>query len=310
MWQFYRGAVFSAFKKYPQLGIAHSAFKPLICILKPDKMKRILSAFVLIFTVAGLSPLQAQKKLKQVITIQLPEGDGSNSGAIAWHPIQKKYYTSMAGNAIYAMGVYNAMGKPVQENVDAENDYRGMWYNPVSKRIEFNCYDSGGIGHLVLDAKGKIDSKVIDFEGMNQPDNQCVGVYHTTGNYIIYLSSGYTVEKYSPKTGEPLLVLTPLHVGCKTKKEGDGLDVDAEASRWEARNASSVQFTGIPKAELAILNVDERTIELYDQKTGLLTKTAYSIPESIALYPNFNFSYTNGMWWFFNKEQRKWVGCK
>jgi hypothetical protein len=273
-------------------------------------MKRILSAFVLLITVAGFSPLQAQKKLKQVITIQLPEGDGSNSGAIAWHPIQKKYYTSMAGNSIYAMGVYNAMGKPVQENVDAEHDYRGMWYNPVSKRIEFNCYDSGGIGHLVLDAKGKIDSKVIDFEGMNQPDNQCVGVYHTTSNYIIYLSAGYTVEKYSPKTGEPLLVLTTLHVGCKTKKEGDGLDVDAEASRWEARNASSVQFTGIPKAELAILNVDERTIELYDQKTGLLTKTAYSIPESIAIYPNFNFSYTNGIWWFFNKEQRMWVGCK
>jgi hypothetical protein len=273
-------------------------------------MKRILSAFVLIVIAAGFSPLQAQKKLKPVITIQIPEGDGSNSAAIVWHPIQKKYYTSMAGNAIYPMGVYDVKGKPLQENVDAEYDYRGMWYNPVSKRIEFNCYDSGGIGHLLLDAKGKIDSKIIDFEGMNQPDNQCVGVYHTVSNYIIYLSTGHTVEKYSPKTGESLLTLTTLHVGCKTKSEGDELDVDAEFSRWEARNASCVQYTGMPKAELAILNVDDRTIELYDQKTGLLTKTAFSIPESITIHSNFNFSYTNGIWWFFDKEARKWVGCK
>jgi hypothetical protein len=302
---------FSAFaQKYPPQGIALSVLKTLICTIKPVKMKRIVSVFVLLMAASGFLPLQAQKVLKQVITIQLPEGDGSNSAAIAWHPIQKKYYTSMAGNAIYPMGVYNALGKPVQENVDAEYDYRGMWYNPMSKRIEFNCYDSGGIGHLVLDAKGKIDSKVIDFEGMNQPDNQCVGVYHTTSNYIIYLAAGYTVEKYSPKTGEPLLTLTTLHAGCKTKKEADELDADTEATRWEQRNASSVQFTGMPKAELAILNVEDHTIELYDQKTGLLTKVAYKIPESITIYPNFNFSYTNGIWWFFNKDERKWVGCK
>jgi hypothetical protein len=303
-------AIFPAFKKYPQLGIAHFAAKHLICILKPDKMKRIVSAFVLIVIAAGFSPLQAQKKLKPVITIQLPEGDGSNSAAIVWHPIQKKYYTSMAGNAIYAMGVYNAMGKPVQENVDAEYDYRGMWYNPVSKRIEFNCYDSGGIGHLLLDAKGKIDSKVIDFEGMNQPDNQCVGVYHTASNSIIYLSALYSVEKYNPKNGNVMLPFCNLHVGCKTKAEADEMDSDTEATRWEGRNPSSVQYTGMPKAELAILNVDDRTIELYDQKTGLLTKTAFSIPESVTIHLNFNFSYTNGIWWFFNKDERKWVGCK
>jgi hypothetical protein len=273
-------------------------------------MKRILSLFALCMTAGGFLPVQAQKVLKPVITIQLPEGDGSNSAAIAWHPIQKKYYTSMAGNAIYAMGVYDAKGKPVQENVDAENDYRGMWYNPISQRIEFNCYDAGGIGHLVLDAKGKIDSKVVDFDGMNQPHDQCVGVYHSTSNSIIYLSASYSVEKYNPKTGKVMTPLCNLYVGCKTKAEADEMDADTEASRWESRNASGVQYTGMPRAELAILNVDDRTIELYDQKTGLLTKTAYSIPPSISIFSNFNFSYTNGMWWFFDKDKRKWVGCK
>lgn len=273
-------------------------------------MKQILSVIVLILSASCFLPLQAQKKLKPVITIQLPEGDGSNSAAIVWHPIQKKYYTSMAGNAIYAMGVYDSKGNPIQENVDAEYDYRGMWYNPQSKRIEFNCYESGGIGHLMLNAKGEIDSKVIDFEGMNQPDDQSVGVYHTASNSIMYLSKLYSVEKYNPKNGKVMLPFTNLHVGCKKNSEVQELDSDTETSRWESRNASSVQYTGITKGELAVLNYDDRTIELYDQKTGLLTKTAFSIPDDVTIHLNFNFSFTNGIWWFFDKDERKWVGCK
>lgn len=273
-------------------------------------MKQILSLFTLFTLASGFLPLQAQKKLKPVITIQIPEGDGSNSAAIAWHPVQKKYYTSMAGNAIYTMGVYDSKGDPVQEDVDADYDYRGMWYNPLSKRIEFNCYDSGGIGHLELNAKGEIKSKVIDVEGMNQPDDQSVGVYHTATKSIIYLSKLYSVERYNPANGKVMLPFTNLHVGCKSNKEVQELDSDTEKSRWEGRNASGVQYTALPKGELAVLNVDDRTIELYDQKTGLLTKTAFSIPEEVTIHLNFNFSYTNGIWWFFNKDERKWVGCK
>lgn len=263
---------------------------------------------LLVFAAGGLF---AQKVLKQTVVIQLPDGDGSNSAAIVWNPVTKKYYTSIAGNAIYAMGVYNAAGKPVEENVEAENDYRGMWYNTKSKRIEFNCYDSGGVGHLTLDVKGKITGKPIDFDGMNQPGDQNVGVYYPAGNNIIYLnSSTHAVEKYSAETCVENGKLITLYVGCKTKTQAGDMDADTEAASWESRNASSVQYTGIPNAELAVLNVEEKQIELYSQKSGLLTKIVAKIPESIAVYPNFNFSYTNGMWWFFNKEKRQWIGCK
>jgi hypothetical protein len=274
-------------------------------------MKRIVSIVMLLVATVGFLPLQAQKTLKQVIAVQLPEGDGSNSGAIAWNPVTQKYYTSMAGNAIYPMGVYDVKGKPVQENVEAENDYRGIWYNTASKRIEFNCYDSGGIGHLVLDTKGKINSKPVDFSGMNQPGDQNVGVYYPLGNSIIYLNSTtYAVVKYSAKTARGTGELCTLRVGCKTPTEANEMDADTESSRWEGRNISSVQYTGIPKAELAILNIDDRIVELYDQKTGLQSKIFLKIPESVPIHPSFNFCYTNGIWWFFNKDERKWVGCK
>jgi hypothetical protein len=274
-------------------------------------MNKILLLFASVITTGGFFPLHAQKTLVPTVTIQLPEGDGSNAAAVVWHPVTKKYYTSMVGNAIYALGIYNANGKPYKESIDAEHDYRGFWYNPVSKKIEFNCYDAGGIGYFELDGRGLVSEKKVVFEGMNQPQDQNVGVYYPSGNHIIYLNTAtYAVEKYSAKTGLPAGALTTLRAGCKKQTEADDLDADTEASRWESRNINSVQYTGKPRAELAILNYDDRIIELYDQKTGLMSSKFFKIPESVTIHLNFNFCYNNGIWWFFNKDERKWVGCK
>jgi hypothetical protein len=272
-------------------------------------MKQKIFALTLVLAVIAILPTQAQKVLKQVMALQMPEGGGSNSAAVAWNPITKKYYSSMAGNMSYPMGVFNEKGKIIQEDVEAEYDFRGIWYNAVSKQLQFNTFDSAGVGHILLDKDGKITSKITDAEGMNQPDNQSVGFYSLQGNNILYLSTAYTIEKYDSKTFKALGKLTSLHAGCKTKKESDDLTEEAAMTSWEDRNTSA-QYTGIAKGEIAILNITNRTIELYDKKTGLLTSVAFSIPISISLTADFNFSYTNGMWWFFQKDDRKWVGCK
>jgi hypothetical protein len=272
-------------------------------------MKQLTFAFIIALTVIAISPTQAQKILKQVITLQMPEGDGKNSAAVAWHPITKKYYSSMAGNAIYPMGVFDEKGKILQDDMQADYDFRGIWYNPITKLLQFNTYDSSGVGHIELENDGKIKSKMIDFEGMYQPDRQSVGTFYTPGNNVMYFSPSHYVEKYDSKTFKALGSLTYLYVGCKTKKESDALTETESTTKWDDRNLS-VQYTNIPKAELAVLNVIDRTIELYDKRTGFLTQIAFSIPESITLELNFNFSYANGIWWFFQKENRQWVGCK
>lgn len=240
----------------------------------------------------------------------MAEDNGSNSTAVVWHPVLKKYYTSMIGNAAYNMSVFEPNGKVFQELQAAGNDFRGWWFNPVKKRIEFNCYDTAGMGHLELDAKGKITAGKIDGSGMRQPDGQAVGVYHPQANSIIYLAIDHGVEKYNPTTGEWEGTFCIIKPGCVSKKEWDELTEDQRIMRWDARNGSLVQYTGIPKAEFAILNVEDRTIEYYNQQTGLFTRVAYKIPESVELQYAFNFSYSNGLWWFFNKTDRKWVGCK
>lgn len=272
-------------------------------------MKHIIFAVSILLSVLIASPLQAQTVLKQVISLQMPEGGGMNSAAVAWHPITKKYYSSIVGNASFPMAVFSEKGTIIQDDQIADYDFRGIWYNPISKLLQFNTFDSNGVGHIELESDGRIQSKVIDVEGMKQPDRQSVGFYYTPGNNIVYLSPSFNVEKYDSRTLKPLGSLTYLFAGCKSKKESDVLTEDELAYAWDDRNAS-VQYTNIPKGELAVLNVAERTIELYDKQTGYLTKVAFSIPASITLESNFNFSYTNGIWWFFQKEERRWVGCK
>ena len=46
----------------------------------------------------------------------MPEGDGNNGASVAWHPQQKKYYASFAGNATYPLAVFSENGKRLSAN--------------------------------------------------------------------------------------------------------------------------------------------------------------------------------------------------
>lgn len=251
----------------------------------------------------------AQKAPVKVITLPMPGEDGSNAGAVVWHPTLKRYYTSMIGNAIYPMAMFDAKGKQIGEETEAGHDLRGMWFNPATKNIEFNCYDEGGIGHLVLGKDGSITEALIDLDGMKQPAAQSLGVYYKNGNRVLYLNALMEAMLYDSKTGESVKTLVKISPGCKTKDEADAQTEDDILDELELRNVSTVQYTGIAKQELAILNVEDHKIELYDQKTGLMTREI-KLPEGLVLELNFNFCYNNGIWWFFNKADREWVGYK
>jgi len=74
----------------------------------------ILAALTLLLSLQ--SNAQAVKTLKKIITLEITEEGGANGAAVAWHPIQKKYYTAMAGNSEFPMVVFDAKGKKVFED--------------------------------------------------------------------------------------------------------------------------------------------------------------------------------------------------
>ena len=86
----------------------------------------ILAALTLLLSFQ--SNAQAVKTLKKVITLEITEEGGSNGAAVAWHPVQKKYYAAMSGNSEFPMGVFDAQGKKVfEDGITTQYDVGGLW---------------------------------------------------------------------------------------------------------------------------------------------------------------------------------------
>jgi translation elongation factor P/translation initiation factor 5A len=261
-------------------------------------MKQAILFLFSLYTI-GFANAQAQKKsLKKVMEIAMPEGDGSNGGSVVFHPVSKKYYIPMLGNAIYPFAVFDSKGKLLSEK-EAGNDLRGLWYNPQTKNIEGNCYDEGGWVKYKLDAKGNLTDPEVILEGMKQPENQSVGVFNAKENVVYFLYSG-GVSVYN-MNGEEIKKIELK----KSKSDSAILFLDDN----QMYNTTSVIYTGIAKAEIGIFNVEEKKIELYNIATGIYT-TEWKLPEQCTNYPQFNFAYANNMVWLFDKENRRWVTYK
>jgi hypothetical protein len=257
------------------------------------------------------TPGIAKRTLKQVMEVAMPGEtgvDGSNGGSVAYNPIAKKYYIPMLGNAVYPMVIFNLKGKQLSKAI-AGNDMRGLWYNPKTKSVEGNCYDSGGWVRYKLNPKGDMvfdmtevddtyESDYIFQNDMRQPDNQAVGFFSSQDNMVYFLIENgvsiYNMKGVEKKTFELLKA-----------KDDDPLVFLGEDSPYN----NSLIFTGVPKAEIGVLNLYDKKIELYNKATGVLS-AEWQLPDDVGVYPMFNFSYANGMVWLFNKELRKWVVFK
>jgi len=280
-------------------------------------MKRIL--FLLIAASPLLLQAQLVKTLKKSIELKMPgipakskvTGEdslpGKRGAAVLWHPVQKKYYAAFAGNKTFPLAVFDPAGKRLSaEDQECLNDTRGLWYNPKLKKICGNGYaDIGWFSHT-LDAKGIPVESEIYAAGMNQPSEQCIGVFNANSN-LVYFLYGQHIYAYNADAMAEEDSTIRIYPG-KTKKEDIDEEDDGETLS-EDYSYNVLIFTGIPKAEFGLLNVVEKQVELYNKKTGLLTQKL-RLPADLPTWPAFNFSYTNGIYWAFDQDTRKWTGYK
>lgn len=277
-------------------------------------MKTILLATALLVStglMAQASNAAAPKSLKKVLTLKMPktkEDDmpGTRGASVAWHPLQKKYYTVFAGNKAFPQAVFDEKGKRLSsDDQTAFVDTRGLWYDPVKKLIMGNGYDETGWFNYELDSNGLVENYKSVLEGMNQPAPQSVGAYNPTEKQVLFHKSGYVY--FYNEQGEEKSTLQIQW--SRTKADGQGDDEDLEDA-LENYNSSTVVYTGIKGSELGFLNVTLTQIELYDIKTGYLTRKL-PLPENEAKAESgFNFAYANGIFWLFDMEKREWSGFK
>ena len=251
---------------------------------------------------------QHTQELTKVLELQMPQGSGANGASVIWHAELQKYYAVFAGNTEFPMSVFDIRGERLSsDDLYAQFDIRGLWYNTISKTIQANGYSNNGWIKYELDENGMPKTTSVAVEGMKQPTKQSVGTFNSK-NGKVYFLNGNMVMAYKAN-GEELGKEVTLFIGKTNEKDTKTDESQDPYLLPEEYNTTTVVFTGKEKAELGLYNTETQAIELYDIKTGLMTEIL-KLPEDAPQETMFNFAYANGTYWLFNKENRKWVGYK
>lgn len=264
-------------------------------------MKKLTLLLVLLSGISIPVFSQKTKSLHKVIELQMPEGTGFNGACVAYHPIQKKYYASFAGNATFPMAIFDLKGKRLSnDTLKTGFDTRGLWYNSTYQTLQANGYADNGWTNYKLNKKGIPISNTIFNEGMNQPDGQCVAAFDDKKKELYLLSENMilTYDLTGIKKNEKELIFSD-----------EDMDEDEESSLPKKFNNTTVVFTGMPKAEWGLYDIENKSVALFDMATGKKTQI-WNIGDDAPEISSFCFAYTNGTVFLFDKDARIWYGYK
>lgn len=240
---------------------------------------------------------------EKVMEMKIPEG-GANGAAIVYHPKEKLYYAAQAGNKVFPLVIFDKDGDVLSaEDQQTLIDVRGLWYNPKTKKIGGNGYDDFGWFTYDLNKKGLPENIEVFKEGMYQPDKNSPGVLNTEDDEVLFLD-GLNIVCYTT-SGTDKKKAIQLHIGSMNSKDAATTATDFETNY----NTRSIIYTGIKGAEIGLLNISKKQVELYDIKSGYMSQIV-KLPVDFELETYFNFTYCNDIYWVFNKQNRKWMGYR
>ncbi len=241
---------------------------------------------------------------EKVMDMEIPAG-GANGASIAYHPKEKLYYAAQAGNMEFPLVIFNPNGKVVSgEEQNTLIDVRGLWYNPKTKQLEGNAYKDFGWFSYELNSNGLPEKLKMKKEGSYQPDDNSAGVLNTDDNEVLFLD-GLNIVCYSTD-GNDKRKSIQLHFGAMNENDATTLSL---ADFEQTYNIRSIIYTGTKGAEIGLLNVAKKQVELYDIKSGYMSQVI-KLPIEFEVETFFNFSYSNGIYWVFDKQKRMWNGYR
>lgn len=268
--------------------------------------------FLLIVLFTAATTVQSQERsLKKVISLKMPKTAedflcGTRGASVVWHPVQNKYYAVFAGNQGFPLAIFDKTGKRLSDDEQTTLvDIRGLWYDPFTKTICGNGYDTIGWFKYVLGKNGVPTDYTIIKNGMYQPNKQSVGSFNKKAGYVYFLDGGQ-VAFYKPDADISEKSVT-IHWGLKKGQVNE--DEENIYETREGYNMTSAVYTGFIGSEIALLNTDAKQIELYDEKEGYM-KQKLLLPEEAPVESMFNFAFANGIFWLFDIPNRTWIGYK
>lgn len=248
-----------------------------------------MMALCLAFTSCSSVKLPSSITDKSTISYTIQGESGTNGSAVAYIPERKQYVCVIAGNATYPIEIFDASGKTIASG-DAGVDSRGLWYNPSTKKVEGNGYDDAGIYTYSFSTSGDELRSNIEMlrNGMIQPNGQTVGAFDPDENEILYLEDDRVI-RYSRS--------------AFTRSGSLGLDIPNGSNI----NETTLGYTGIPKAEICLLDHAKKELLFFDKSNGNFTKSL-ALPASFVTDSWFRWSFANGRVWSYDANARTWTG--
>ncbi|MFY7840262.1 MAG: hypothetical protein ACOVP7_08290 [Lacibacter sp.] len=240
----------------------------------------------------------------QVLKIKIPSG-GANAASVVYYPKTKKYYAAQAGNMNFPLVIFDEDGAVISDQEQTTMiDVRGLWYNPKTKDLEGNGYNDNGWFSYEMGKNGIPEKVTVKKQGLSQPDANSAGVLNTDDNEVLFLS-GLNIVCYNTD-GTDKRKTIQLHFGATSAADDTQLSITDFENSYNVR---SLIYTGTKGAEIGLFNVAKKQVELYDIKTGYL-KQMIKVPAEFTIETYFNFSYANGIYWLFDKNERYWYGYR
>lgn len=228
-----------------------------------------------------------QKVAEKTFEYRIKGNTGNNGTAVAWNPSLGVYMCVFAGNKEFPFESFSTKGESLSIN-EAGFDFRGLWYNPSTKKLEGN--GAGKYGWVSIKETGSVKPNTIEniAAGMNQPDFQSVGTYDPKKKMVVFI--------------DPELAELVFH---KRAKPSSVSRLKLEYPNRSNFSSTSVGFTGVKNYEYCILNTKERNVVFFNRK-GKQTGEC-KLPASAPVNKSFNFSFTNKLLFLFDVDDRTWI---
>lgn len=273
-------------------------------------MKQALSILIALL-IMGFH-VQAGKKLsvkdlKKVMTLKIDRAGGANAAAVVWHPQLQRYYAAQAGNAAFPLEIFDSKGTMISDdNLATMIDIRGLWYNAQRKTLQINAYNDLGWAEYKMNSNG-IPEGVRRMPGATgQPTENSAAAYDAVNDVVYFFdNAASTLNRHQILNSAPEAKI-PLYLGAATKDE---FEAHKKNEHPEYYNETVVVYTGNKGAEVGMLNITSRRIELYDIGTGYMTQ-ALNLPDDATVEASLDFSYANEIYWLFDTKYREWKGYK
>ncbi len=270
-------------------------------------MKPILFLTLVLFCSASITNAQEQaapaiKSLQKVMTLKIDRPGGTDGAAVAWHPLEKKYYAAQAG-ADAPMMIFDEKGKKITAtDLKAGVDVRGLWYNPKSRTLQASTASNNGWYEYAVNERGVPENRRRITIETGIHGAQAVGAYDYRSDAVWFYDNTTAMAESRGLNGLASVEKTKLKLGSTSK---DAVTDEEIAQQKASYNENAIVYTG----EIGLLNVAKKQVELYDPGPGVMTR-ALKLPESAPVSKSLNFSYSNGIYWLFNKGTREWCGYR